>query len=196
MELPELKPGSESSEYALAKNMMIAGLVLSVASSLGKVPFTPEALSAYLANIVAQATEWSKALMPYATLLLGIYTAHRHKLKSKHIDAQKAVAIKKIETAATTAALALFALLFMVPQIASAGQLSFGWTPNDPGEKAQWYMIVYGAEEASLTAGSVDCDLPTVLNNTMSCTKDYPRTVQTALLLRPTMTAGWGQKVT
>jgi len=101
MELPVLKPGKESSELKLANKMMVAGLLLAIAASLGKIPFTPEDLSTYLKNLMAQAALWSKAIFPYATAIYGIYLASRHKLKSKHIDAQKAVAMKKLEVAAT-----------------------------------------------------------------------------------------------
>jgi hypothetical protein len=73
--------------------MMIAGVVLAVASSLGKVPFSPDELTAYLANVIANAAEWSKALMPYATGVFAVYQLSRHNLKSQYIDALRDVAI-------------------------------------------------------------------------------------------------------
>jgi len=96
MELQDLKPGNESSELKLANAMMLAGLLLALAASLGKVPFTPEELTTYLKNLMAQAALWSKAIFPYATAVYGLYLASRHRLKSKHIEAQKEVALKKI----------------------------------------------------------------------------------------------------
>ena len=81
-----LKPGIESSEYQLAKYMMIAGIVLAVAASLGKVPFTPGQMSAYLANVIREASEWAKALMPYATFVWGFYAWLRTNLKKKEIE--------------------------------------------------------------------------------------------------------------
>ena len=99
MEISDLKPGSKSSELKLANAMMVAGLLLAIAASLGKVPFTPEELTTYLKNLMAQAALWSKAIFPYATAVYGFYLASRHRLKSKHIEAQKEVALKKIAAA-------------------------------------------------------------------------------------------------
>jgi len=81
-----MKEGKNTSEYALAKNMMIVGVILAVASSLGKVPFTPDQVSAYLANVIKEASNWSKVLLPYATAIWAWYSYLRTSLKKKEIE--------------------------------------------------------------------------------------------------------------
>lgn len=92
--MKELKKGNETTEYSLAKYLMIAGVILAVAASLGKVPFTPDQLSAYLANVIGEASEWSKVLMPYVVGIWGFYAWLRNSLKKKQMELET----KEVET--------------------------------------------------------------------------------------------------
>lgn len=93
----ELKPGNESSEYKGGKALLVVGLILAVASSLGKVPFTPDQLSAYLANVIQEATSWTKVLAPYITLGWAAYASFRTYLKKKQIEAHVEIKKKEME---------------------------------------------------------------------------------------------------
>ncbi len=95
--LPALKEGKDSTEWRLTKGLMVAGVILAISSSLGKVPFTPDQLSAYLANLLAEATKWTKVFLPYATAIYGWYLHKRSQLKSEHLQIQKEVALKSLE---------------------------------------------------------------------------------------------------
>jgi hypothetical protein len=87
-ELDWLKPGKESSELDWIKKLTIAAIIIAVASSLGKVPFTPDQVSEYLGKVMAEAGEWTKVLLPYATGLAAFYAYLRTSLKKKAMDKQ------------------------------------------------------------------------------------------------------------
>lgn len=78
-----MNTGKNTSEYKLTRNLLIVGIILAVGSSLGKTPWTPDQVWEYIRIVVAEASEWSKTLMPYATILVGWYTANRTYRKNK-----------------------------------------------------------------------------------------------------------------
>ncbi len=81
-----MKPGSESSELKLIKQVSVAGVIIAVVASLGKVPFTPDQVAQYMAGVMTEAGEWTKILVPYVAGLAGFYTWLRTSLKHKALE--------------------------------------------------------------------------------------------------------------
>ena len=81
-----MTPGKDSSEYALVKYVTVACILIAIVSSLGKVPFTPDQVMVYLNEVMAEAAEWTKVLMPYITGLVGGYAWLRTSLKKKKLE--------------------------------------------------------------------------------------------------------------
>ncbi len=78
-----MEPGKDSSELKLMKQVSVAGVVIAVIASIGKVPFTPDQVAQYLAGVMAEAGEWTKTLVPYVAGLAGFYAWLRTSLKKK-----------------------------------------------------------------------------------------------------------------
>lgn len=81
-----MTPGKESSEFWFIKMLTIACGVIAILASLGKVPFTPDQVGAYMAGVVSEAGEWIRMFTPYITILAGVYAWLRTSLKKKQLE--------------------------------------------------------------------------------------------------------------
>ncbi len=85
-----LEPGKNSSELKLFKQVMIAGVIIAIVASFGKVPFTPDQVGAYLKGVMTEAGDWAKVLAPYVAGLSAFYGSLRTYLKQKELGNEAA----------------------------------------------------------------------------------------------------------
>ncbi len=83
-----LDPGKKSTEFWWLKLLSAAALGLSVLAGMGKVPFTPDQVTAYMQGVMATTVDYITAFSPYITALAGYYMWLRSNLKKKNMDSE------------------------------------------------------------------------------------------------------------
>ncbi len=204
--VPTLTPGSESTENKWLKILTAICVLIAIAGSFGSVPFTPGEMTEWIQKVSVEAAKWMGALSVPLTAAWSWYASLRTGTKKELIKAQTKVAIhainaeKKMGLVASaenlapapsdvanrpldgrgvqTAVLVCLMLLFTLPHVASAGQITFGWTASPELEAVEGYMIHYGPSRDNVQVGVEDCGLPYVLDGHIAYTADYPDTAE------------------